>query len=649
MHHLFISYSRHDRPFVERLSQALIASGKTTWVDWRDIPPTATFMEEIRRAIEAADSFLWVISPDSCKSVICRQELEHAAKNNKRLIPVVCRTTPDTQVPPELAPINWITFDGGVAFDDALARLTTAIDTDLKWVRAHTELLVRATDWEQLQRARSGLLRGIELTAAEQRLVEAAIGKQPPLTPLQQEFVIASRRNATRTLRSIVAAVSSALVVTAVLAVVAFRQRNRAESEKNRAEDAARLIVAGSLAETDPTSAALVLLELHDPSRQELAALSVLHRVAEQPISSSVLRGHVGHVSAGAFSPDGRQVVTASDDGTARIWSADGRGTPIVLRGHEDKVTFAAFSPDGRRVVTASADRTARVWPADGHDAPVVLRGHADTVRSATFSADGTRIVTRSEDRTVRVWHSDGSGEPVVLRVPEGRINAAALSPDGRRIVTASSDGTARLWATDGRSDPIVLRGHEANVYSAAFSPDGTRVVTSSDDRTARVWRVDGEGEPVVLRGHALAVMSAAFSPDGGRIVTTSLDNTVRVWPADGREVPVVLRGHQNAIGSAAFSPDGTRIVTTSDDRTARVWPADGRGSAIVLRGHDGPVYSAAFSPDGTRVVTTASDGTARIWLSAGSGEPVVLRGHADFIVDASFNRDGQPHRDRVR
>src|SRR5262249_28312653 len=159
--------------------------------------------------------------------------------------------TPDADVPPALAPLNWITFDGA-EFDRAFATLTTAIDTDLNWVRAHTELLVRATEWDRSKRDRSGLLRGAELSEAEQNLLEAATGKQPPATQLQQEFVIASRRGATRTLRTIVGAVSTALVVTGVLAVVAFRQRNRAEAERRRSEDALHLNVAETLSATDP-------------------------------------------------------------------------------------------------------------------------------------------------------------------------------------------------------------------------------------------------------------------------------------------------------------------------------------------------------------------------------------------------------------
>ena len=92
------------------------------------------------------------------------------------------------------------------------------------------------------------------------------------------------------------------------------------------------------------------------------------------------------------------------------IWPTNGKGAPVVLRGHEGRVYSASFSPDGRRIVTASEDDTARVWKTDGLGAPVVLRGHEGPVYSASFSPDGLRIVTASQDTTARVWKADGHG-----------------------------------------------------------------------------------------------------------------------------------------------------------------------------------------------------------------------------------------------
>jgi WD40 repeat protein len=116
------------------------------------------------------------------------------------------------------------------------------------------------------------------------------------------------------------------------------------------------------------------------------------------------LVGHEDAVWSTAFSPDGARIVTASLDGTARVWDAETGAEIAVLRGHEDAVRGAAFSPDGARVVTASADRTARLWDAASGAEIAALRGHEDAVWSAAFSPDGTRVVTASADRTARLW-----------------------------------------------------------------------------------------------------------------------------------------------------------------------------------------------------------------------------------------------------
>jgi WD40 repeat protein len=353
-----------------------------------------------------------------------------------------------------------------------------------------------------------------------------------------------------------------------------------------------------------------------------------------------VLRGHRWAVRSVAFSPDGTRVLATSDDGTALLWRADGLGEPIELRIHRLPISHAAFSPDGTRVVLALRDGTAWVRRLDGAGQPIVLRGHERVVEFAAFSPDGTHVVLASRDGTARVWRADGLGEPVVLRGHEKDVVSAQFSPDGTRVVTASEDGTARVWRADGLGEPIVLRGHQKSVRFAAFSPDGTRVATTSEDGSARMWRVDGEGEPVVLHDHDREVHSVVLSPDRTRVVTASRDGTARVRRMDGTGVPIVLRCHDEVL-SAVFSPDGTRVVTVSRAGTARVWNADGEGAPLVLRGHEKHVVSAEFSPDGTRAVTSSEDGTARVWNADGESAPIVLRGHQGTVGSAEFSPDG--------
>jgi len=128
------------------------------------------------------------------------------------------------------------------------------------------------------------------------------------------------------------------------------------------------------------------------------------------------------------------------------VWSADGRGEPVVLRGHEDLIRSAAFSPDGRRVVSASVDKTVRVWSADGTGDPVILSGHNDTLFWAEFSPDGHHIASASKDKTLRIWQADGMGDPTILVGHEIGVKRAWFSADGRSIVSIAADRTVRVW-----------------------------------------------------------------------------------------------------------------------------------------------------------------------------------------------------------
>src|SRR6266700_2990763 len=99
---VFISYSRKDTDFVRRLDDALKTRGREAWVDWEDIRPTEEWMQAIYAAIEGADTFVFVLTPDSVTSVVCGREIEHAAAHHKRMVPIVAQDVNAETVPEPL-------------------------------------------------------------------------------------------------------------------------------------------------------------------------------------------------------------------------------------------------------------------------------------------------------------------------------------------------------------------------------------------------------------------------------------------------------------------------------------------------------------------------------------------------------------------
>src|SRR5213080_3169857 len=233
---IFISYARENRDFVHRLDESLKSRGREAWVDWEGIRPTEEFMQAIYGAIEAADTFVFVLTPDSVASVVCGHEIAHAAAHNKRMVPIVAREVNADNVPEPLAKLNWIFCRESDDFEKATDTLISAFDTDLEWVHAHTRLLTRAIEWENKGKNNSFVLRGDDLRSAERWLAESGAQKERQPTSLQTEYIIASRKASARRQRITLGAVTFGLIVSIVLAVVAFFARHKALEQEAKAK-----------------------------------------------------------------------------------------------------------------------------------------------------------------------------------------------------------------------------------------------------------------------------------------------------------------------------------------------------------------------------------------------------------------------------
>jgi WD40 repeat protein len=211
-------------------------------------------------------------------------------------------------------------------------------------------------------------------------------------------------------------------------------------------------------------------------------------RKLTEPEGMITLNGHTADVNSVVFSPDGRLVVTASADGTARVWDAALGSSRGELRGHSGSVNSASFSPDGKFIVTAGSDATVRLWDAGRFEQVRQIGGaYPKPVLSAEYSPDGRYIVAASGSAA---WVCDANRGEVVRKLDfhTGQVNSASFSPDSRLIVTASADNTVRVWNAQTGESIATLLDHQGPVLNAMFSPDGRSVFTASEDYATRIY-----------------------------------------------------------------------------------------------------------------------------------------------------------------
>ena len=473
-------------------------------------------------------------------------------------------------------------------------------------------------------------------------LLEWDAQKFGPLATLwQREQLRTRRRRAT-----FVTGVAGALIV---LASVATWSALQARQEALRARIASLIGVAGS--QKDPSTSALVLNEVAsltgDTAPFGATSLAARLVVAKRPLA--ILRGHHGAVVSVVFNASGDALLTASQDGTARIWRADAQGKPTVLQGSGAGLVDTKFSHDGKRIVTADAEGVGRIWTADGAAQPIVLRGHEGALRTASFSADDTRVVTTSEDGTARIWVTTNGSLLAVLRGHAAGLRSAVFSKSGDRVLTASDDGTARLWSIDGQQRMQFGYPGMMRLANAAFSPDERNIVAASSEGTGWIWSLSGEFPFVTLVSGSSALSSAMYSPDGRWIATASEVGEARLWnienlnPFDRTTKSDLAFVAGSPLRKAVFSPDSSRVAAVAEDGSAHVWAIDGAENPFVLGYHEGPVLDLAFSPDGARIATVSSDSTIRIWEVAPASTPVVADVHrgpiAHVQLDAAADR----------
>jgi WD40 repeat protein/type II secretory pathway predicted ATPase ExeA len=395
------------------------------------------------------------------------------------------------------------------------------------------------------------------------------------------------------------------------------------------------------------------------------------------------LRGHSGHVSYSAYSPDGATIVTTGSDGTARLWDASSGEERLVLTGHSGEVFGASFNGDGTVVATAGSDGTVRLW--NVHDGtPIRTFLHGSAAIAASFSDDG-RLAVAADNPDAYVWDLATGEQTMHLTGHRSAVCNIAFVPGSGDLVTAGQDGTVLLWGGASGALESQLVEESGPVCGLDVNGDGTLVVTAGESGTARVLEIPSGRQVATVSGHAsgmgwanldtagrylltfggdglaslwdvgaagaretLSVATdgpgsvALFSPDGGRLLTATETGTVALWDAATGSHLWSATGHANRVNGAAFSPDGATVLTVSEDRSGLLWSTATGDQVAALNGHTDAVWSGLFSRDGRQVVTVGLDGIAMVW-EAVSGEPLAtVRPSMPGIFGSDLSSDGE-------
>ncbi|MCJ7534901.1 MAG: TIR domain-containing protein, partial [Anaerolineales bacterium] len=559
MSDVFISYSRKDIAFARLLHNALDESELETWIDWQDIPPSADWLAEVYEAIEAADTFIFVISETSVDSDICQLEIAHAEKNNKRLIPIVVSEIDPGSVHPTLAALNWIFFKEGDQFQPAVQSLIDAIQTDQVWVKRHTRLQIRALEWDRNKQERGYLLHGQDLVQAEAWLSQAA-EKDPQPTALQTQYILASRQEATRRQRLTLIGVAISLVVAIGLGILAWTQRNQAVSAGNMRATAQAEAVSEAQARATAQNVA------------EAASTEAVAQRNEALHQTSLAR-------SGFFAAESISHLEDNLD-LATLLSIESVNNADTLQARGSLLTALQYYPQLDRYL---------------HD-------HVGNVSAVAFSPDGEILVTAGCAEEDPISKSCSAGEILLWDIPEGELiqrlepvhpgfmSDLAFSPDGLLMASSSWGGDIAFWDTETwqlAGDPIFTET-TGRLPGIEFYPNGKILVssheTSMHDPVSGTSQISAEIrfwdtataeliERIPFIGH-MAFTSLEFNPDGETFVTAiNSGPVIRLWDAQEREIlPDAFSSYEAVPHSLAFNPSGTILALGNFDGSIIFW-----------------------------------------------------------------------------
>jgi hypothetical protein len=593
----FISYSRADSDFAERVLVELADRAIEAYLDKRDIAPAENWRQRLVDLIAASETVIFILTPSSAGSEVCAWEVAEAERLGKRIVPLLHREPGKVRPPEALTSLNYIFARKQDALPDAMDRLAQAVLTDITWVREHTRLGMTAEQWRKSSQSTANILRGDELARAEAWLAMTP-ASSTSLIDLHKDYIAMSRNEfdeeeaeRRNTLRKF------------------LDNQSRFLSDKARSR-----LNAG-----DPIEALLIaLLGLPD----ETAATPLSRERPVTPEAFSVLCEALDAAYALQFLGDSR---------ADTLWGVFARGGAYFAGASGNCVTLWRTTPAFAEIAQLPGDGATHV----------------------AFSSDGARMCICWRDSRITVHASDTGALLHTISTPNS--TEAAFNWSGRWLAAKGAE-TTELWLLEGEPEKKAATPQVTQVAESWFRPvvrarpwrgetlqprERAQSVTPSSENVFSIERCRlplkyVTCEAISKCGH-FAARAYEFH-NGALIFERAEDGVFRdtAWIEHDR-----YSWREIGVSSVMFSADGEYLLTGSWDKTARIW--DIRNGVEIRRfEHSQEVVSALFSLNEQFVVThTDGDWCTRLF-AVGSGAQIELRcGNLDRNHRPSFDEFG--------
>lgn len=294
----------------------------------------------------------------------------------------------------------------------------------------------------------------------------------------------------------------------------------------------------------------------------------------------------------------------------------------VLPMGHSDYLQSANYSPDGKLIVTASEDNSILIWESRTGKLLRTLIGHTDKVKSAFFSPDGEQIFSISNDSTIRLWLTKSGKLLHKIKLEHENVSSSIFSPDGQKIIFTPcaewcfNDSIIEIWSTKNGQKMYSIEKYLKDIQTLSVS-ENNLLVTYSFDSVAVIFNLN-TGEIIQKINCHSWINMASFSPDRKFIITASMDKQIRLWETYTGKLLKTFEDPNSGLHSFVFSPDEKRLLMFGENSIFLWNYIDGKND-FTLNNNLFNIKSAIFSPNGKNILALCNDSVVRI-LNSNSG-----------------------------